>query len=477
MNKLTEQELHDFAKRYNLILLSIYDEYINVDTPLSWKCGLCGFEFTQTISNIKKAQIPCEQCRKNPDIRFNYEEIKQQLTTGIPHVVSNNAWSIMKKILWEEIDQFMSYNRNIFFEKEFIYDIVLFRVFSFLKKKWGLINHLSKVRKKTITRSIQTIFLLRKDASLAQFEIVDIVGYSSSRPVKEIREFLGIPLPQYGARRRFDDEARQLRQCRICGNVKNYYRFRGRPDGEGRYYLRWECKKCENKNRALRRFEKKLLAIIFLTLKWNRGITPNQFLNYIQHGCKFNASDFKCFDCGLEVVDWLPSFQFDHVQPQLRTISWSELSYKNLVEIIFTLDREVCEPVCGNCHELRESYVFTQYKKDIFNDINSATIYADYRAVENYIKKKNILKEFTNGACPRCGISINLLPIFQTHHPDPSIREFSWADLRWKEIDEIRVIIIRERIKWLCCNCHEYIKNKYFSKYKTDILKKYLIFD
>ena len=269
MDKLSEQYLHDFAKQNNLILLSNYDEYINVDNPLSWKCRVCGFEFMQTISNIRKARIPCEQCRKNPDIRFNYEEIKRQIKTGRPDVVSNNVWSIMKKILWEEIDQFISYNKNTIFENELIYDIVLFRVFSFLNDKWGLIKHLSNVRKKTITRSIQTIFLLRNNHSLAQFEIVDIVGYSSSKPVKAIRDSLGIPLPKYGARKRFDDETRQLRQCRVCEKVKNYSRFRARTDGEGHYYLRWECKACENKNRALGRFEKKLLATIFLTLKWH----------------------------------------------------------------------------------------------------------------------------------------------------------------------------------------------------------------
>ena len=99
MKKLLEQELHDFAKENNLILLSSYDKYINVDTPLSWKCRVCNHKFPQSISNIRKAVIPCDQCRKNPDIKFNYDEIRRQLETGSSDIVSNNVWNIMKKIL------------------------------------------------------------------------------------------------------------------------------------------------------------------------------------------------------------------------------------------------------------------------------------------------------------------------------------------------------------------------------------------
>jgi len=472
--RLTEKDLHDFAKKYKLILLSSYDDYINVDNPLSWKCRVCDFEFEQTISNIKKAKIPCGQCRKNPDIRFNYEEIKEQLKTGLSDVVSNNKWNIMKKILWEDINQFILTNRKTIFENKLNNDsipYVIQKVFSFLNDKWELIRSISNERKETIKRSIYTIFLLRKEDLLAQFEIFTIVRYSSSKPVKEIRDFLGIPLPKHGVRECFDDESEQLRECRICGEVKSYFKFR--KDKEG--YLRWDCKECENKNRALLRHEKKFIAAIFITLKKNCGTIPAYILDYVKQGLKFNV-DIKCFDCGLG-VDRLPSHQFDHVQPHLKTINWRNLRDKSLEEIIFTLDREECELVCANCHQLREAYVFKQYKEDIFTNNNSAPIDVDRRAVDNYIKKYILLKEFTNGTCPHCGESIVLLPIFQTHHTNPTIKKYSWVNLRFKEIDEIRKIIVKEKIEWLCCNCHEFMKDKYFSKYKAKIFKKYLSFD
>lgn len=112
----------------------------------------------------------------------------------------------------------------------------------------------------------------------------------------------------------------------------------------------------------------------------------------------------------------------------------------------------------------RESHIFTQYKAYIFNENNSATIRSDYRALENYIKKKRILAESTDGTCPHYRLDTNFLPIFQTHHPNPLIKEYSWAQLRNKEIDDIRTIIRKEQINWLCCNCHEYLKDKYYNK-------------
>ncbi len=58
-----EERLDEIAEDKNLTLLSPYDDYKDIRTELKWLCNVCGNEFNSSSRNVKRAKIPCRNCR------------------------------------------------------------------------------------------------------------------------------------------------------------------------------------------------------------------------------------------------------------------------------------------------------------------------------------------------------------------------------------------------------------------------------
>ncbi len=62
-NLTNEERLDEIAEDKNLTLLSPYDDYKDTRTELRWLCNVCGNEFNSSPRNVKRAKMPCNNCR------------------------------------------------------------------------------------------------------------------------------------------------------------------------------------------------------------------------------------------------------------------------------------------------------------------------------------------------------------------------------------------------------------------------------
>jgi len=92
-----------------------------------------------------------------------------------------------------------------------------------------------------------------------------------------------------------------------------------------------------------------------------------------------------------------------------------------------------------------------------------------------FLAEKSKIKGFCFNSA--CNIPLNLLPVFDFHHPKPDIKSKKgkkygfWKSVRFKPWDKIEEKLIKEDIIILCRNCHTIEGAKTFLKYKETIKK------
>lgn len=392
----------------------------------------------------------------------------------------------MKKVIWSEIDEYIKKNKQIIDSEvkeikkinedvneidEIVYSFIKRKFLTYLEKKMPLTKILKSHTQKFIERSIIAIYLLRSDNPPLQTKIRKVAGFTANVQVKEIREYLGIPLPPQEYNRLVDDSINRVRQCIKCRKLLNYDKFSVRKNGN----LRRECNECRNISNIINFWRKKIKVAKFITMKAKEGINVSEFLNILNQRGKFEIR-IKCFNCNVG-INLLPALQFHHIKKHLKIkgAEWNKLRFRPLKNILKSLDQQECILLCANCHAMRTATFFNQNKNAIFTEKIEEYTWQIRGKIKRWIRKKKIIEELYNGRCTKCQkISIDKLPVLHFHHLDPSRKKTNFsADLRdITDIEKIKKLLTEEDCICLCSNCHSIENAEIFKKYKHKIIQK-----
>ena len=222
----------------------------------------------------------------------------------------------MKQLIWSEIDAYLRRNKQIInTEIEEIKSLNIDNnridnlLFSHIKKK--VLTYLEEkmfisLTKTFIERSIIAIYLLRSDNPPLQTKIRIDAGFTANYQVKEIREYLYIPLPLQEYEKLVDDPDNQIKQCGKCRKMLNYDKFSARKEGN----LRWECNECRNITNLINIWRKKIIVANFIIMKVKEGINITDFLDALNQS-KILNTHIKCFTCNIGLTH-LPALQLHH---------------------------------------------------------------------------------------------------------------------------------------------------------------------
>jgi len=385
----------------------------------------------------------------------------------------------MKQVIWSEIDAYLRKNKQIINseikEIKNLYpynnkvDILLFshikkRVLTHLEEKM-----LTSLENTFIERSIIAIYLLRSENPPLQAKIRIDAGFTANCQVKEIREYLGIPLPLREYERLVNDPVNQIKQCRKCRKMLEYNKFSVRKGGK----LRWECNECRNITNMINVWRKKIEVAKFVTMKVKEGIYIIEFLEALNQSKNLNVQ-IQCFNCNIG-LKCLPALQFHHTDKHLKIkgAEWNALRFSPLEYIIKRLDQQNCILLCANCHAMRTATFFNLYKNAIFSEEIEEFSWQIRGKIKRWIRKKKIIEDLFNGKCTKCQkTSIDNLPALQIHHLDQSKKNNNYsADLRdIADIKKVKKILLDENCTCLCSNCHSIEGAKIFKKYKNKII-------
>ncbi len=181
--------------------------------------------------------------------------------------------------------------------------------------------------------------------------------------------------------------------------------------------------------------------------------------------------------------------------------------HKKYSSIKETLEQQDISLLCNNCHSLKDSNIFNNFKdlimrKEIFNlsakkieniidkeiasylNINKSKRKASYlkHEIKRWLKKRSIVEQLFNGSCIACGeFSLSTL---QCHHTNPELKQNKWSVIarKWDVKKLINDFFLKEECIILCANCHAMIKSSNFknyvefilgSEYKREVLTEY----
>ena len=392
----------------------------------------------------------------------------------------------MKKVIWSEIDGYMKKNKQIIDSEikkiknlnkdnsefdEILYSFIKRKVLTYLEKKTNLTKIFTSHMKKIIERSIIAIYLLRSDDPPIQTKIRKVAGFTANVQVKDIREYLGIPLLLQEYKRLVDDSNNRVRQCIKCRKMLNYDKFSVRKNGN----LRRECNECRNISNIINFWRKKIKVAKFITMKAKEGINVSEFLNLLNQRKKFDIR-IKCFNCNVG-INLLPALQFHHIQKHLKVkgADWNKLRFSPLEKIIKSLDQQECILLCANCHAMRTATFFDQNKDAIFTEKIEEYSWQIRGKIKRWIRKKKIIEELYNGRCTKCEqIGTEKLPALHFHHLDPSRKKTDFStNLRdITDIKKVKKLLTEEGCTCLCSNCHSIENAVIFKKYRHKIIQK-----
>lgn len=376
--------------------------------------------------------------------------------------------------IWIEIDNYIAQEReNLdkklrYLEETEKYHLIKQIIMKYLIDETNLVDrNLSLTKKTSIERAIVIIYLLRSKSSLTFTEIMVKSEYKDTKPIRNIANYFRIYAHL---------EIDHINQTRVCARCKRMLSFDKFDTYDGK--IRSMCIKCDNIRDGINRFQKKLLAAIFITLKYEKGMVVEEFLQRVDRGEKFDV-DIKCPGCGLDLC-FLPSYDFHHPNPAIKTVSWKKLAVKKVEEIITTLDEEQCVFLCGNCHRLKKSTFIMEHLDEILTENIDWKHYNDNarKNLRRSIRKKKIFEDLYNGVCFYCKKRmVDKLAVIDFHHTIQELKEHTWSkDLRdIEDIEWVKKILLKEKQVGACHNCHYMETAIYFNNNKYEILSKYLL--
>lgn len=296
---------------------------------------------------------------------------------------------------------------------------------------------------------------------------------------KDIQKKERYPLMQSNFNNSFEKSKLFLseKKCNKCGRFlsidffEKYGGKRGKKGGKQSY--RSICKDCKVKYKLVRELNTKF-RIIF------------------EH---FNR---KCYNCE-EDLKFLPSYEFHHPDPTIKTSSWRNERAKSYIKVLEWVKRDKVIPLCGNCHAEKQAKYFLLFKYLILKDDlfiytaenidnlidtcilqNPKTRNSQRKNqikfyVKQWIRKRYVIEQLYEGSCIGCHkINVfNNLPALFFHHIDPTIKESKISGFLNLDCKDIMNIIIKKKIICLCSNCHSVFHSN-FRKIVYDILCNYL---
>ena len=296
---------------------------------------------------------------------------------------------------------------------------------------------------------------------------------------KDIQKKERYPLMQSNFNNSFEKSKLFLseKKCNKCGRFlsidffEKYGGKRGKKGGKQSY--RSICKDCKVKYKLVRELNTKF-RIIF------------------EH---FNR---KCYNCE-EDLKFLPSYEFHHPDPTIKTSSWRNERAKSYIKVLEWVKRDKVIPLCGNCHAEKQAKYFLLFKYLILKDDlfiytaenidnlidtcilqNPKTRNSQRKNqikfyVKQWIRKRYVIEQLYEGSCIGCHkINVfNNLPALFFHHIDPTIKESKISRFLNLDCKDIMNIIIKKKIICLCSNCHSVFHSN-FRKIVYDILCNYL---
>ena len=161
---------------------------------------------------------------------------------------------------------------------------------------------------------------------------------------------------------------------------------------------------------------------------------------------------------------------------------------KNLVEYLtenvedFNIQKKKAERVfddgiyreCSKCHKRK---VYKEFSKNKENNLHAICKECTNNifAIKHSIKKLEVIENIYNGRyksgkCVKCGNDIIKLPCFTFHHPDPSIKRFTWNIISSYDFNTIIRILEKEKVEIVCFNCQKLIHANVFNRFKKIIL-------
>ncbi len=334
-----------------------------------------------------------------------------------------------------------------------------------------------------IMKGIIAIQLLQADNPLPQEDIRKISGFNNNRHIRNIRNVLNIPLPiSFRNKQLFNDPDKKLRKCSDCNEIKSYNDFRTHyKDTE---VFRSECRACESKKLCIATYQKKLLALIFLTLKSKGKVDVDKFLKDVKQGKRFDLR-FKCAQCDSDMTEYLPALDLNHLDPTGKQYEWNNLSSMPIDRIIRILNKKNIEIACANCHSLYHASTFAAIKDFILETESFEEVKSEIhgktarRSARLSITKRKISEMLYGGVCQDCKkIGVDKIPALSFHHTQPELKTIDpreYINKNYQDIMKIKQKFLEEKLKLLCINCHRLEGSFIFDRYKQTILSKYLL--
>jgi len=273
----------------------------------------------------------------------------------------------------------------------------------------------------------------------------------------------------------------KLKRCNRCKRdlpIEEFERYYGeRGETNLRSSRASYCKECRSELRLINLLKKKYYIIKTI----------------------FNGKCCEC-DAGLE---YLPSFEFHHLNPNLKTTTWTHIKHKSIDNIKNWIKEEKVVLLCSNCHELKRDKYFVDFqdlilKADLFKcsaedidelinlAINNHPNYGylnDFKRsikiqIKKYIRKRFVFNQLFFGKCIGCGNAtiLNLLPALEIHHLNPYniLLKSNWRDIANQTCKSIISQVIKEDCISLCSNCHILIGSK-INSYLFEVIEDNVI--
>lgn len=373
--------------------------------------------------------------------------------------LSSKEWSLLREKTWLKINKIFE-EQNSKYERLIDFDKIKQDIMNKLIVDFKEFKDLSDRYREYFNSSIIAIYLLRTGKYQSQNEIVKKSGFAGRWHIEAIRKCLKFNLKESIYSSLFFDKKQRLKECSECRKILPFKKFSGRSR---------KCNDCRNVKNMINYHQKKLAVAIFITLKQNREILIDDFLDLIKMEEKFYL-EIKCKECGLN-VNYLPALEFHH--PSIKSDMWDKLRSRPIDAIIKTLNKEESVLICSNCHKVLHSKYFNKNKREIISELNRNI--TRNRALIRLKMKRIILEELYGGVCSHCRVAdFKVLPAIQFHHPD--LKKIGWHRLRnYKDLDYIKHKLISENCIALCANCHRMEEAILFNSHKDEILSKYLL--
>jgi len=132
---------------------------------------------------------------------------------------------------------------------------------------------------------------------------------------------------------------------------------------------------------------------------------------------------------------------------------------------------------CGRCHEIKPHDNFTFRRKNEIKYPKSTCKKCDDEqkqifALKNKIKVvENLYNGKLGSKCPECNTGPEKLPALEFHHTNPALKKTSWHPRMYKNWEETKEILEKEKVKILCKNCHTKERTKTYNNYENLIKK------